>query len=215
MLSIENLNINYKENSILENLNFSLKQGEILALLGNSGSGKSSILRFIAGLIETSSGDVIKNDMLISQNGKHTIPAEKRKIGMVFQDYSLFPNMNVFKNIAFGMKLSKEQQKVEVAELLDMVDLKGFEKRYPHQLSGGEQQRVAIARSLAINPDLMLLDEPFSSLDKNHRFELVKSVRSILKDFGTMAIFVTHDENEAVQFADIIAKIKNKNLTFD
>lgn len=215
MLEVTNLTIDYNNNPIIENTNFSLKQGDILALLGNSGSGKSSILRFIAGLIDTKNGDIIKNDKLISKSGQHLIPAERRKIGMVFQDYSLFPNMNVFKNIAFGMSLKNNEKKIEVAELLKMVDLQGFEKRYPHELSGGEQQRVAIARSLAINPDLMLLDEPFSSLDKNHRFELVKNVRSILKDFGTMAIFVTHDENEAVNFADTIARVENKNLTFE
>jgi iron(III) transport system ATP-binding protein len=215
MLSVKNITVKYNKKTIIENSNFELKQGEILALLGNSGSGKSSILRFIAGLTEIKNGEIIKNDEIISQNGKHLIEAEKRKIGMVFQDYSLFPNMNVFKNISFGMNLKKEQKQNEVKELLNMVNLSGFEKRYPHELSGGEQQRVALARSLAINPDLMLLDEPFSSLDKNHRFELVKSVRSILKNFGTMAIFVTHDEMEAVEFADTIARVENKNLTFE
>jgi iron(III) transport system ATP-binding protein len=215
MLSVKNITVEYNKKTIIENSNFELKQGEILALLGNSGSGKSSILRFIAGLTEIKNGEIIKNDEIISQNGKHLIEAEKRKIGMVFQDYSLFPNMNVFKNISFGMNLKKEQKQNEVKELLNMVNLSGFEKRYPHELSGGEQQRVALARSLAINPDLMLLDEPFSSLDKNHRFELVKSVRSILKNFGTMAIFVTHDEMEAVEFADTIARVENKNLTFE
>jgi iron(III) transport system ATP-binding protein len=215
MLEIKDLTIGYNNNFIITNTNFSLQQGETLALLGNSGSGKSSILRFIAGLIEAQHGSVIKHNQCISQNGKHLIPAEHRKIGMVFQDYSLFPNMSVFKNIAFGMKLKNMEKKIEVQELLKMVDLSGFEKRYPHELSGGEQQRVALARSLAINPDLMLFDEPFSSLDKHHRFELVRSVRAILKDFGTMAIFVTHDENEAVKFADTIARVENKTLTFE
>lgn len=215
MLNIKNITITYKQRKIIENTSFRLKKDEILALLGDSGSGKSSILRFIAGLIEVENGEVIKNNQIISKNGKHLVTAEKRKIGMVFQDYSLFPNMNVFKNIAFGMNLKKNEKQTEVKNLLSIVDLDGFEKRYPHELSGGEQQRIAIARSLAINPDLMLLDEPFSTLDKNHRFELVKNVRSILKNFGTMAIFVTHDEIEAMKFADNIARIENNNLTFE
>lgn len=215
MLTIKDINIEYNNKLILEKIDFELKSGEILALLGSSGCGKSSILKFIAGLIEIKSGEIILKDRLLSTNGKHIITPENRKIGMVFQDYSLFPNMTIFKNIAFGMNLKKKEKIEEVAELLSLIDLSGFEKRYPHELSGGEQQRVALARSLAINPDLMLLDEPFSSLDKNHRFELVTSVRKILKEFGTMAIFVTHDENEAVSFADKIARVENKILTFE
>ena len=151
--------------------------------------------------------------MDLSNRGEHQVEPEARKIGMVFQDYALFPHMTVFQNICFGInKLSKEQKTEKVNELLQLIYLEGIEKKYPHQLSGGEQQRVSLARSLATSPKLLLLDEPFSSLDKSHRNQLVKEVRSILKKARMTSILVTHDEAEAKSFADMVGKIDKKQL---
>ena len=214
MLNVNNLSITYQNNSILEGFNLKLEQGEIFALLGDSGSGKSSVLRFIAGLDEAKKGQVILDGNQLSTAGQHTVNPESRGVGMVFQDYSLFPHMSVEKNIAFGIQnLPKLEQQQCITELLKMIDLVGIEKKYPHQLSGGEQQRVALARALAPSPKLLLLDEPFSSLDKNHRDQLVAQVRHILKQTNTTSILVTHNIDEANTLSDKVGKIDNKRLT--
>lgn len=214
MLSVHHLSIHYQNRVVLDNFNLNLESGEIIAMLGDSGSGKSSALRFIAGLDETVSGEVNLDGVQLSRNGKHLVPPQRRKVGMVFQDYALFPHMNIAKNIAFGLldkSYHAQQQRVE--QLLALIDLTGSDKKYPHQLSGGEQQRVALARTLAPSPQLLLLDEPFSSSDKNHRNDLIMQVRKILKDTGVSSILVTHDKTEAHLLADKVAVIHNKKLT--
>jgi len=213
VLSVSNLSISFEENQVLNGFNLELESGDIFALLGDSGSGKSCALRFIAGLDNAQDGSVNLDGMDLSNRGEHQVEPEARKIGMVFQDYALFPHMTVFQNICFGInKLSKEQKTEKVNELLQLIYLEGIEKKYPHQLSGGEQQRVSLARSLATSPKLLLLDEPFSSLDKSHRNQLVKEVRSILKKARMTSILVTHDESEAKSFADMVGKIDKKQL---
>ena len=213
MLSVSNLSISFDESQVLEGFNLSVESGDIFALLGDSGSGKSSALRFIAGLENAMNGSVVLDGADLSLNGVHSVKPELREIGMVFQDYALFPHMTVFQNISFGIDhLSKKSKTEKVASLLELISLKGIEKKYPHQLSGGEQQRVSLARALANSPKLLLLDEPFSSLDKSHRDELVKDVRSILKKQSVTSILVTHDEAEAKAFADKIGKIEKKQL---
>ena len=213
MLVVRNLSIQYQGNQVLKNFELELAQGEIFALLGDSGSGKSSALRFIAGLDEAHNGSIVLDEKLLSDNGQHQIPPEQRGIGMVFQDYALFPHMSVEKNIAFGINtLSKNEQKSRVTELLSLVDLPNIEKKYPHQLSGGEQQRIALARALASNPKLLLLDESFSSLDQKHRETLANQVRDILKKTNTTAILVTHDKSEAEFFSDRYGVINNQQL---
>ena len=190
-----------------------LESGDIFALLGDSGSGKSSALRFIAGLENAQLGSVALDGNDLSDSGSHSVKPELREVGMVFQDYALFPHMTVFQNISFGINhLSKKEKIEKVESLLDLISLEGIEKKYPHQLSGGEQQRVSLARSLATSPKLLLLDEPFSSLDKSHRDQLVKEVRDILKKAGVTSILVTHDESEAKEFADKVGKIEKKKL---
>jgi len=214
MLAVKNLSVAFQGKVILNNFSLNLKQGEIFAMLGESGSGKSTALRFIAGLDETQDGSVNLNGRKLSKQGNHTIQPDNREIGMVFQDYALFPHMTVEKNISFGINnLTKSKQKQRVEELLTMVGLEGIEQKYPHQLSGGEQQRVSLVRALAPNPKLLLLDEPFSSLDIKHRKKLVKQVREILKKTQVTSILVTHDETEANALADTIGIIKNKQLT--
>ena len=214
MLAIHNLSVVYQNNIVLEGFDLSLERGEIFALLGDSGSGKSSTLRFIAGLDEAANGGVLLDGVQLSQDGVHLVTPENREVGMVFQDYALFPHMTVFKNISFGIhNLSNDSQQQRVAELLSMIGLEGIESKYPHQLSGGEQQRVSLARALAPSPKILLMDEPFSSLDKNHRDQLVSQVRDILKKTNTTSILVTHDINEANTLADKVGKIQNKHLT--
>ena len=213
MLSVSNLSISFDESQVLEGFNLDVESGDIFALLGDSGSGKSSALRFIAGLENAKNGSVVLDGANLSLNGAHSVKPELREIGMVFQDYALFPHMTVFQNISFSIDhLSKKSKTEKVTSLLELINLNGIEKKYPHQLSGGEQQRVSLARALANSPKLLLLDEPFSSLDKSHREELVKDVRSILKNQLVTSILVTHDEAEAMAFADKIGKIEKKQL---
>ena len=213
MLSVSNLSISFDVNHVLDGFNLNLESGDIFALLGDSGSGKSSALRFIAGLEKAKDGSVVLDGKDLSMSGVHSVRPEQREIGMVFQDYALFSHMNVFQNISFGInQLTKNEKNQRVKELLELISLQGIEEKYPHQLSGGEQQRVSLARSLATSPKLLLLDEPFSSLDKSHRDQLVKEVREILKNAGVTSILVTHDEKEAEVFADKIGKIEKKQL---
>lgn len=213
MLSVSNLKISFDDNHVLDGFNLNLESGDIFALLGESGSGKSSALKFIAGLEKAQLGSVALDGNDLSDDGSHSVKPELREIGMVFQDYALFPHMTVFQNISFGInQLSKIEKTIKVEQLLDLINLRGIEKKYPHQLSGGEQQRVSLARSLATSPKLLLLDEPFSSLDKSQRDQLVKEVREILKNAGVTSILVTHDEFEAESFADKVGIIDKKKL---
>ncbi len=213
MLAINNLAISYKNNVVLDNFELVLNSGDILSMLGDSGSGKSSALRFIAGLDSALSGSVVLDDISLSANGKHIIAPEKRNIGMVFQDYSLFPHLNIAKNIGFGLlKHPKKYRIQKVKQLLELIDLPNIESKYPHQLSGGEQQRVSLARSLAKEPKLLLLDEPFSNLDKKHKDKLISDVRNILKQKKITSILVTHNKQEASIFSDKVGLISNKRL---
>lgn len=204
-LSIKNLTCQYDDQTVLESLSLEVEQGQIVCLLGASGCGKTTLLKAIAGLLPLSSGQMSLNCLTID-DGENWLPPEKRNIGMIFQDYALFPHLTVAENIAFGLKNESAQQKlIKVEEMLGLVHLKGYGDRYPHQLSGGQQQRVAIARSLAYKPDLLLLDEPFSNIDTQVRHELIREIRKIFKEQGVTAIFVTHSREEAFAFADKMA----------
>lgn len=190
---------------ILKDLSLSIPAGSFCCLLGNSGSGKTTLLRMIGGLQECYSGEATLNGVKIIESGKSLINANQRGLGMVFQDYALFPHLNVKENLLFGLpKCSRLQKEKTIELLLNLVDLNGFEYRYPYQLSGGQQQRVALARALAPNPSFMLLDEPFSNIDEDQRFRLARQVKSILKHQQVSTLMVTHDQKEALMIADYV-----------
>lgn len=189
---------------IVHGLSFTLDRGEIGCLLGPSGCGKTTVLRAIAGFESVTAGHIVLGGRELSRAG-HTAPPETRQVGVVFQDYALFPHLSVAGNVGFGLRrLDAAAKRSRVAELLDLVGLAAQAGKYPHELSGGQQQRIALARALAPRPDLLLLDEPFSNLDVELRERLALEVRDILKTLGTTAVLVTHDQHEAFAIADQI-----------
>jgi iron(III) transport system ATP-binding protein len=189
----------------VRDLSFELSRGTLLALLGPSGCGKTTALRLIAGLEAPDRGEIWLNGQCVAGPGCW-VPPEARRIGMVFQDYALFPHLTVAQNIGFGLNKWKPAQRAQrVAELLALIDMRAYADRYPYQISGGQQQRVALARALAPRPDVVLLDEPFSNLDAALRRTMREEVRAILRAAGATAIFVTHDQEEALSIADQVA----------
>jgi len=219
LLNIKQLAVKLQNKTILSDTNLTLNSGEILGLVGPSGCGKTTLLNTIAGFNLLSDGELnirsvsrtcndnktVDEDVLTITASANIAP-EHRNIGMIFQDYALFPHLSVEKNICFGLdKLAKTEQKSRMTELLNLLKLTGLEARYPHQLSGGQQQRVAIARALARQPKLLLLDEPFSNIDARLRNELMLEMRQLLKKLKMSAIFVTHNKDEVFTFADKIA----------
>ena len=199
-----------KEVAAVSNLDLEVKQGEFLVLLGPSGCGKTTTLRMIAGFEEPDQGNVYVGSKQVAGIGLF-VPPEKRNIGMVFQDYALFPHLRVHENVAFGLSLKNGEKKKRVAELLELVGLEDKGDRHPHDLSGGEQQRVALARTLAPDPQVVLLDEPFSNLDVELRFQMRTEVKEILKKIGSTVILVTHDQEEAFELGDRVV-ILNKGV---
>jgi iron(III) transport system ATP-binding protein len=213
-LELRQLEIRYPGSTVpaVHGVNLGLRAGDIGVLIGPSGCGKTSLLRAVAGLEPVSGGQVLLSDRVVS-DAQHTQPAESRRIGMVFQDYALFPHMNVGRNVGFGLAhLSKPERQKRVAEVLDLVGLTGSGQRFPHELSGGQQQRVALARALAPKPDLLLLDEPFSNLDIDLRERLAQEVRNILKAAQATALLVTHDQLEAFAIGDVIGVMNEGQL---
>jgi iron(III) transport system ATP-binding protein len=213
-LELSQLDIQYPGRSTpaVQGVTLGLRAGDIGVLIGPSGCGKTTLLRAVAGLEPVSGGKVLLSHRVVSQAG-HTVPAEERRIGMVFQDYALFPHMDVGRNVGFGIEhLPKAERTRRVAEVLALVGLEGAEKRLPHELSGGQQQRVALARALAPKPDLLLLDEPFSNLDIDLRERLAQEVRNILKAAQATALLVTHDQLEAFAIGDVIGVMNEGQL---
>ncbi|WP_374265557.1 ABC transporter ATP-binding protein [Zoogloea sp.] len=194
----------YGQQTIVNGVDFRLAQGRIACLLGPSGCGKTTLLRCIAGFEAVSGGEILIHDATMSRPG-HRVPPEQRRVGMVFQDYALFPHLTVEQNVGFGLRSAGATDRDQrVAALLDTVGLAGQGRKFPHELSGGQQQRVALARALAPRPELVLLDEPFSNLDVDLRERLSVEVREILKSEGMTAVLVTHDQHEAFAMADEI-----------
>lgn len=206
-VELKNINKHFGNFKASDNVSFGIEKGKLIGLLGPSGSGKTTILRMIAGLENPDSGEIIIDGKVINN-----VPASKRSIGFVFQSYALFRYMTVFENIAFGLRVLKKSEneiKERVAELVKLIGLEGLENRYPSQLSGGQRQRVAFARALAPNPQLLLLDEPFAAIDAKVRQELRHWLKEMIAKLGVTSIFVTHDQDEAIEVADEII-ITNK-----
>ncbi len=198
MLKISNLNFGYDKEKVLNDFSLEIKPEEIVALKGKSGSGKSTVLRLIAGLEKPSSGSVHIEGVEMSN-----IDTYKRNVGYVFQDFALFPHLTIYKNIRFGIShLNVKEQKRLISEYADLFEISNLLKRYPHEISGGQKQRVAIARSLITKPKLLLLDEPMSALDVELKKTLRPFLRKVLKELEITAIIVTHDENDALEICD-------------
>jgi len=215
-LNVESIKVGYPVGrhiqEIVHGLTFALARGEIGCLLGPSGCGKTTVLRAIAGFESLLGGRISLGGRELSRTG-FTASPETRQVGVVFQDYALFPHLSVWDNIAFGLrKLTMAERKARVDKLLSLVGLASHARLYPHELSGGQQQRVALARALAPRPDLLLLDEPFSNLDVDLRERLALEVRDILKELGTTAVLVTHDQHEAFAIADHIGVMQNGEI---
>ena len=210
LLNLRNLVCGYREQRVVQNVSLHLNAGDIGCLLGPSGCGKTTTLRAIAGFEPVQEGSIELAGEVISRPG-FTLAPEKRRIGMVFQDYALFPHLTVAENIAFGIRQHPQRERI-AAEMLELVNLGALGQRYPHELSGGQQQRVALARALAPEPRLLLLDEPFSNLDVELRRRLSHEVREILKARGTSAILVTHDQEEAFAVSDQVGVFKDGHL---
>lgn len=201
-VELKNINKNFGSFKASDNVSFGIEKGKLIGLLGPSGSGKTTILRMIAGLETPDSGDILIDGKRIND-----VQASKRGIGFVFQSYALFQYMTVFDNIAFGLKVQKKSKKEiheKVMELVKLIGLEGLQNRYPSQLSGGQRQRVAFARALAPNPQLLLLDEPFAAIDAKVRHELRSWLKDMINKVGVTSIFVTHDQDEAIEVADEI-----------
>jgi iron(III) transport system ATP-binding protein len=204
LLDLRNIRQAYGRQTVVNDLSLTLKKGDIGCLLGPSGCGKTTVLRCIAGFEPISGGEILLKGVVVSSM-RLSLPPEQRHIGMVFQDYALFPHLTVSANIGFGLhRIPKAEREARVAEMLQTVGLTDAAGKYPHELSGGQQQRVALARALAPRPDLLLLDEPFSNLDVSLRERLSLEVREILKSQNATAILVTHDQDEAFAIADEI-----------
>jgi iron(III) transport system ATP-binding protein len=211
-LEISDICLSYSEKTVIQNLSLQLKRGQIGCLLGSSGCGKTTLLRSISGFEKVSSGEIKLADKSVSSNKFHTSP-EKRQVGMVFQDFALFPHLSIRDNICFGLhQLHKQDQQSRVDEMLTMINLNQYAERFPHELSGGQQQRVALARAIAPQPDILLMDEPFSSLDSELREQIASDVRQLLKQNNITALLVTHDQNEAFAMADRVGVMHQGKL---
>ncbi|MFV2059725.1 MAG: ABC transporter ATP-binding protein [Gammaproteobacteria bacterium] len=212
LLNLKAISCEYQTQTVVHDLSFHVTKGDMVCLVGPSGCGKTTVLRAIAGFEAITAGEITLNDTVVSRPGYELAP-EKRKIGMVFQDYALFPHMNISSNICFGLRKQSKQAKSEISDkMLSIVGLEGLSNRYPHELSGGQQQRVALARALAPMPDIILMDEPFSNLDVEMRESLSQEIRSILKKQGVTGIMVTHDQHEAFAMADVIGVMKDGEI---
>jgi putative spermidine/putrescine transport system ATP-binding protein len=209
-LELQSLVRRFREVRALDDFSLEVKKGEFVSLLGPSGCGKTTALRIIAGLDKQDFGNVLVDKKDISH-----VPANRRNMGMVFQQYSLFPNLTAYENIAFGLSVRGEKsdkQKKKALQLLEMVGLPSHGARLPHQLSGGQQQRIALARALAFGPDILLLDEPLSALDAQVRIQIREEIRRIQLDFGITTVFVTHDQEEAMAISDRVAVMNHGKL---
>lgn len=211
-LEVSNLAASYDQQQVVNNISFSIGSGELACLLGPSGCGKTTILRAICGFRPIDKGNITLGGKLLSDPSTQVLP-EKRNVGMVFQDHALFPHLDVEQNIAFGLNKLKSANKANIiSEMLALTGLEKFRQRFPHELSGGQCQRVSLARAIAPSPDLLLLDEPFSNLDSELRESLGTEVRDLLKRKGITAMMVTHDQHDAFALGDVVGVMSEGQL---
>lgn len=209
-ISVENLTVDYGGNTVLNGLSLTIANGEFFTLLGPSGCGKTTLLRTIAGFLPAANGRILFGDRDVTH-----LPAHQRDIGMVFQDYALFPNRTVFENVAYGLrarKINEHEIKIRVGEALERVGLSAFFARLPAALSGGQRQRVALARALVIKPQVLLMDEPLSNLDAKLRVQIRETIRALQQESGITTVFVTHDQEEALALSDQIGVMDRGRL---
>ena len=207
VLQLKKINKYFGKNHVIKNVDLEFEKGHFITFLGPSGCGKTTLLRMIAGFYEPDDGEILLNDKNIER-----VPPYNRNTAMVFQEYALFPHMNVFENVSYGLRVKHkpaEEIKKRVAEALSLMQLSGMEKRFPNQMSGGQQQRVAVARALVMNPELLLLDEPLSNLDAKLRESVRVELRDIQQKMGLSTIYVTHDQSEALSMSDRIVVLKD------
>ena len=216
LIEVKNIDCNYRGETIIKDLSLHANKGNLICLLGPSGCGKTTVLRAIAGFEPVYSGKISIAGKVVSRPGFTEAP-EKRQLGMVFQDYALFPHMTVTENVSFGLRQHSKQEQEKIArEMLGLVSMEEYGHRYPHELSGGQQQRIALARSLAAKPNAILMDEPFSNLDVEMRKRLSTEIRDILKELGITGIMVTHDQDEAFALGDTVGVMnQGKILQWD
>ena len=216
ILKLKNISKSFNKVEVLKDINLNIQKGKIISLLGKSGSGKSTLLNIIAGFETSDSGEMNINNKIIFDNYTFIQP-QHRNIGFVFQNYALFPHMNIFDNITFGIDDYPKKEKIEISKnLLKLVHLDGYEKRFPHELSGGQQQRIALIRSLSTNPEILLLDEPFSGIDSMVKSKIQKELLDILRQTHKTVIIVTHDIEEAKAMSDeIIYMEEGKIIPYD
>lgn len=209
-LEIKDLTKIYNKKTVLNNISFEVNNGEFLSILGPSGCGKTTLLKILIGIENPSSGKILKNDQDITN-----LDSSKRGMGIVFQNYALFPNMNVLNNVMYALNLklkNKEKAKSKAMKVLKVVNMEEHIYKYPHELSGGQQQRVAIARTLALKPDIILFDEPMSALDADNRLILRKELKALQKEFKTTMIYITHDQEEAFSLSDRVMVMRDGNI---
>src|SRR5690625_286687 len=210
LISLQNISKTFGDVKAVQNISINVQEGELITFIGPSGCGKTTLLRTIAGFYKPTSGEIYLDGERITD-----LPPEKRATGMVFQNYALFPHMTVFDNVAYGLhlrKVTKEETKKRVNEALAQVQLAGYENRKPSELSGGQQQRVAIARSLVLQPKVLLLDEPLSNLDAKLRMIMRDEIRRLKEELTLTIIFVTHDQEEALSISDRVMVLKDGSL---
>lgn len=209
-LEVKNLTKIYNKKVVLNNISFKINDGEFLSILGPSGCGKTTLLKILIGIEKPTDGSIIKNGHYITN-----LDASKRKMGIVFQNYALFPNMNVLNNVMYALNLkikNKDKAKEESLKILEMVNMSEHINKYPHELSGGQKQRVAIARTIALKPDIILFDEPMSALDADNRLILRHELKNIQKELKTTMIYITHDQEEAFSLSDRVMVMRDGNI---
>jgi len=214
IISLRNISKTFRNRTILKNISLEIPQGKITCLLGNSGSGKTTILRLIAGLEKPREGEIVIDNRLVTKDEKIIIPPSQRAIGFIFQDLALWSHMSIYENIAFGLKVKKSQNiEQKVVEILEFFGIEQYKNSYPNQISGGQQQLVAIARSLVLKPKILLMDEPLANLDIHLKAKMREQIKALRDSFDITIIYVTHDHEEASTLADAILLVESRKIS--